>query len=241
MSPKPVIFILHGAWHGPAHFEPVKSRFEALGFTMLCPQQPSTGAVPPTRTLYDDAAHVRAELEQLVEQGKEVLLVMHSYGGMVGTQAAAGLGKAERMKGAQKGGIVRLFYACAFLLPVGKSLVAGLGGLPPWEDGSTNATNPERVFYNDLPAEEQKLWVSKLKHHSIIATKTPLTQVAYTSIPVTYLYCEEDQALPLPTQEMMVRQSGLEDVQELRCGAGHSPFLSEPDLFVESIIMSINA
>ncbi|KIW98009.1 uncharacterized protein Z519_01593 [Cladophialophora bantiana CBS 173.52] len=191
MAPNPVIFVLHGAWHGPVYFEPVKSKLEALGFTMVCPQQPSTGGIPPTTTLYDDAAHVRAELEQLVDQGEDVVLVLHSYGGM--------------------------------------------------EDGSCNATNPEHVFYHDLPAEEQKHWASKLKHHSTIAQKTPLTQVAYTDIPVTYLYCEDDQALPLAVQEMMVRQSGLADVQELRCRAGHSPFLSQPDVFVDSIIKSIKA
>jgi pimeloyl-ACP methyl ester carboxylesterase len=65
-----------------------------------------------------------------------------------------------------------------------------------------------------------------------------LTQVAYTKIPTTYLYCENDRALPLAVQEMMVKQAGL-DAQELRCGAGHSPFLSQPDVFVESILKSI--
>ncbi|OAP64809.1 hypothetical protein AYL99_00781 [Fonsecaea erecta] len=160
---------------------------------------------------------------------------------MEGTEAATGLGKAVRMSRGQQGGIVRAFYACAFLPPVGKSLVAGLGGLPPWvkeeaskrripqllsivlarapglqEDGSTNATTPEQVFYNDLPAEEQKYWLSKLKHHSSIATKTPLTQVGYTNISVLYPYCEDDQALPLPMQEMMVEQSGLKDMQDIR-------------------------
>lgn len=106
------------------------------------------------------------------------------------------------------------------------------------EDGSCNPENAELLFYHDLPIEEQKIWVSKLKHHSTIAQKTPLTQVAYTNIPVSYLYCEGDQAMPLTVQEMMVKQSGV-DVQEMRCVAGHSPFLSQPDVFVDSIIKSI--
>ena len=94
------------------------------------------------------------------------------------------------------------------------------------------------MFYNDLPPEEQKHWAGKLKQHSAIAQKTPLTQVAHTNIPVSYLYCENDQAMLLPMQEMMVQRSGL-DVQELRCAAGHSPFLSYPDAFVENILKSI--
>ena len=133
MAANPLVYVLHGAWHGPVHFESVKAKFHSLGYSMRCPQQPSTGASPPTKTLHDDAAYVRAELELLVEHGQEVILVMHSYGGMVGSQAAAGLGKIERMKRGQSGGIVRLFYACAFLLPVGSDLCKSLGGsFPPW-------------------------------------------------------------------------------------------------------------
>lgn len=133
MTTQPLVYILHGAWHGPEYFELVRTKFQALGYIMMCPQQPSTGALPPTKTLHDDAAHVRAELELLIEHGQEVVLVMHSYGGMVGTQAAAGLGKVERAKRGQTGGIVRLFYACAFMLPLGSALSSGLGGrLPPW-------------------------------------------------------------------------------------------------------------
>lgn len=93
------------------------------------------------------------------------------------------------------------------------------------------------MFYHDLSPEDQKYWASQLKHHTVIAQKTPLTKVAYTDIPVTYLYCEDDQALPLAVQEMMVKQSGLE-VQEMRCTAGHSPFLSQPHMFVDSVIKS---
>src|SRR5882757_9314808 len=128
MASKPVVYILHGAWHSPSCFDLVKEKLEALGYTVICPQQPSTGATPPTKTLQDDAALVRAELELLIEHGQEVVLVMHSYGGVVGTQAATGLGKAERTKRGQRGGIIKLFYACSFLLPLGYDLCTPLGG-----------------------------------------------------------------------------------------------------------------
>lgn len=128
METKPVIYILHGSWHSPLFFESARRKFELLGYTVICPQQPSTGAVPPTNTLYDDADLVRAELELLIEHGQDVVLVMHSYGGMVGTQAAAGLGKAEREKRGQAGGVARLFYACSFILPLGHHLCTAIGG-----------------------------------------------------------------------------------------------------------------
>jgi pimeloyl-ACP methyl ester carboxylesterase len=108
-----------------------KSRLQDLGYTMLCPELPSVGADPP-RSLHDDARHIRAELELLIEHGEEIVVVMHSYGGMVGTQAAAGLGLADRARKGRRGGVMRLFYACAFMLPAGFDLDGSLGGLPPW-------------------------------------------------------------------------------------------------------------
>ena len=94
--------------------------------------------------------------------------------------------------------------------------------------------DPKNAFYSDLQPPEQEYWASKLQHHTVIAQKTPLTKAAYTQIPVGYLYCENDQAMPLWLQHDMVKQSGVK-VQEMSCSAGHSPFLSQPDVFVDSI------
>jgi len=91
-----------------------------------------------------------------------------------------------------------------------------------------------------MSPSEQQFWTSKLQHHTAIAQKTPLTKNAHVEIPVSYLYCENDQALPLWLQEAMVKQSGLK-VQELRCTAGHSPFLSQPDIFVERVVEGVRA
>ena len=99
---------------------------------------------------------------------------------------------------------------------------------------------PEHLFYHDLPVGDQKYWTSQLKPQSTITQKAPSTQVAFVDIPVTYLYCTDDQFLPITVQKMMVKQSGLK-VQELSCTAGHSPFLSQPDVFVKSILTALEA
>lgn len=85
---------------------------------------------------------------------------------------------------------------------------------------------PERHFYNDLSQREKDHWVSELRRHSAIALMTPLTYVAYRYHPVTYLYCENDEAIPLELQKKMVASSGLK-FQIESCTAGHSPFLSQ--------------
>ena len=87
---------------------------------------------------------------------------------------------------------------------------------------------PERRFYNDLSPQAQDHWVSELRRHPYIAKMTPVTYVAYRYHPVTYLYCEDDEAIPLELQKMMVAGSGL-DFQTESCTAGHSPFLSQPE------------
>lgn len=96
------------------------------------------------------------------------------------------------------------------------------------------ALNPARYFYNDLPASTAEHWANKLKHHSLPTLVSPVTYAAWRHIPVTYLLCEADNALPLPMQEAMVetaKAAGV-DIAVDRCEAGHSPFLSVPEVVV---------
>lgn len=93
---------------------------------------------------------------------------------------------------------------------------------------------PERRFYHDLSAEEQKHWVSELAPSPVIAQETVITYAAYKHYPVTYLYCTDDQASPLEYQEMMVKGTGLQFDTE-SCNAGHSPFLSQPETILDII------
>lgn len=133
-STKPTIFIVHGAWHSAAHFVPLISLFKQAGYPVICPTQPTYNCQPPTKTLYDDATFTRSILTDLIEkEQKEVIMIMHSYGGVVGTEAVTEeLATEVRQAKGLKGGVVRLLYMTAFVLPLGDSLVTTLGGtLPP--------------------------------------------------------------------------------------------------------------
>lgn len=57
---------------------------------------PSVGAEPPNKGLEDDTAALRSTLERLSDDGKNIFLVMHSYGGLVGKNALKGLGCKQR-------------------------------------------------------------------------------------------------------------------------------------------------
>jgi len=245
---KPTILFVHGGWHSSAHFEPIISLLSQHSYPALCPQLPSYYS-RTTINLYDDASTIRSALAKLVEtEGKEVLVVFHSYGGQVGTEAVyESFGKKYREKLGLKGGVVGLFYMCAFILPLGQSVVgSGNGGLVVWDiqpDGSAIMLNPGHACYNDLPEEQSNHWVSLLHPNPAGAFISSLTYVAYKYYPIAYLYCENDQAIPIEFQRSMVKAAkdmGV-SVREETFDGGHSPFLSHPAVVFKAVEGFLNS
>src|SRR5690348_9507632 len=80
-DPKPSIVLVHGAWADASSWNGVIERLQREGFTCAAPPNDLRGPAA-------DAAHVRAFLETVPGP---VVLVAHSYGGFVITNAATGL------------------------------------------------------------------------------------------------------------------------------------------------------
>lgn len=188
---KPSVILVHGSWHTNEYFGPLRSLLEAKGYPTTAPLLPTTGGTPGKDGLHEDAAVVRAEINRLVDQGKDVILVMHSYGGLVGSQAVEGLGKASRKQHGLPGGVIHMAFIAAFLLPEGSSLAAAIA--VKLEGEMYMMPNPETAFYNDLPQEEQNLWVAKLKPVPVASHTTPLTHAGWHNISVSYRFCENDR------------------------------------------------
>jgi len=130
---QPTILFVPGAWHLPAGFDAVRELLKPLGYPTEAVALPSIGAEPPTKTLEDDAAVTRAAIEKLADAGKKVVVVTHSYGGVVGSCAVEDLGFATRKAAGKVGGVINFVYLSAFALPKGVSLLDALGGNPlPW-------------------------------------------------------------------------------------------------------------
>ena len=105
-----------------------------------------------------------------------------------------------------------------------------------------NVGDPILRFYNDLSPSDQHYWSQQLQRSPCATNYTRLSYAAYFHHPITYLYCEQDQALPHKVQKMMVegiRRQGVE-VAEETCGAGHSPYLSMPERILE-LVASMSA
>lgn len=96
---------------------------------------PTFNARPPVVKMYEDAACVRSMLDELIEtESKDVICVLHSYGGVVGTEAIhESLGKKFRASKGLDGGVLGILYMAAFVLPLGTHLGTAFGGpLPPF-------------------------------------------------------------------------------------------------------------
>lgn len=99
------------------------------------------------------------------------------------------------------------------------------------DDGLIHIHDPEMHFYNDLTPDAAKSSAAKLVVHPTSASWTDVTREAFKEIPVTYLLCENDQALMLEVQKMTcgrIEALGVK-VDYKICAAGHSPFLSMPE------------
>lgn len=125
---RPTVLFIHGNWHTPAHFAPVRYVFQQAGYPISCPALSNTQS-DISLGLFEDARVIEDELTRLIEEeGKDVVVIGHSYGGVIATQAGKQkFSKKERQKNGKAGGILRLMYMCAFLVAEGESLLNGMG------------------------------------------------------------------------------------------------------------------
>ncbi|KAM5435559.1 hypothetical protein McanCB56680_005946 [Microsporum canis] len=234
---KPVLLIIHGAWQHPAYYQTFIQVLQSRGYETYCPRLPSCGGqIPPTKSLEDDVRFIRKIAAELTDAGRLVDVIMHSYGGIVGTDALCGFGINDRFKRGTVGGIRNLIYLTSFVPHKGQSLVGIFEGqsLPTVEINEQtkliSATSPIPMFFNDLPDEEAEYWVKQMVVHPHSAHATPVGNEAFRELPVTYIICENDKGILPEVQQMMIdkiKAVGIE-VRVERCTGSHSPFLSMP-------------
>ncbi|PYH86717.1 hypothetical protein BO82DRAFT_388354 [Aspergillus uvarum CBS 121591] len=121
---------------------------------------------------------------------------MHSYGGIVGTEAIPeDLTHAARHAQGHNGGVLHLFYFAGVILSKGQSVLGTFGESPNNDvqpDGKVRLKNGTTIIYSDLPAEEGALWESRRVPQSYAMQTTCSTRAAYEYFPSTYLVCEGD-------------------------------------------------
>ena len=126
-APKPTILIVPGAWHPSALYKPLEDHLHNSEFPTSIVDLPSVNPKDPsTATCRADTDLVRKHLAALIEKdGKDVILLPHSYGGIPAGAAARGFAKGAE---GNARGIVALVYMTGFLVPECQSTLVFLGG-----------------------------------------------------------------------------------------------------------------
>ena len=124
LAPKPTIVFVHGAWQDTSCFDIIRAQLSEYNYSSTAVPLPSTGASSSSQqTHLEDVTAIRNTLEQLILVGeKDVLLVLHSYGGIPGCGAIEGLEKSMRKSVGGMGGIIGCVFIAAMLPLKGQSL-----------------------------------------------------------------------------------------------------------------------
>lgn len=115
---KPTILLIPGSFHPPELWHEVQRPLEAAGYRTSTVGLLSNNHFPTTHDDIPDreAAAIRDHVQGLLDNGDDILIVMHSYAGVPGSNALKGLSKQERQAAGAKNGVIGLVYLCAFML-----------------------------------------------------------------------------------------------------------------------------
>jgi pimeloyl-ACP methyl ester carboxylesterase len=231
---------VHGAYGGAWCWEPVTTPLENAGHTVETLDLPGAGddGTPVEGvTLATCADRVRAVLAARPEQA---VLVAHSMGGVIVTQAASD--SPER--------VASLIFVCAFMPADGQSLL-DLTGLPEGKDDMIQANlvregDPQvavlseeataAAIYNECTPEQTAWAVARRRPQPVAPFETPVRvdDAVLASIPRSYVLTTRDQSIPPALQRRMIREHPCERVIEL--DADHAPYLSATDELVGALL-----
>jgi len=231
---KPTIVLVHGAFAESASWYEVIQRLHADGY-------PVTAAPNPLRSLSGDAAVVSGVLATI---DGPVVLVGHSYGGAVISNAAVG-----------HDNVKALVFVAAFAPDAGESIGELSGKFPGSTLGETLAEVPlpdgtvdlyirqdkfHQQFIADVPAERAALDAAAQRPLNTTALQEGSGEPAWKTIPSWFVYPELDLNIPLEAHRFMARRAGARAETELP-GASHAIAASEPAAVAEMIIRAATA
>lgn len=134
MAPeKPVILLVHGAFQQPAHYESVLSPLRDRGFIIIAPRLPTTGT-DPGLDYTDDVRVINNALEPLLDAGREVIVLAHSFGTLPASHCIEGESVAERKDCGFTGGIIHYINVCGFSYPEKGKNIMGKNESFPLQD-----------------------------------------------------------------------------------------------------------
>lgn len=231
---KPTLVFVPGFWEGPQVFSAIVSNLESQhSYNTKTVPLASTGTAPPhAKTFTDDVRGVALMIEELADQGKELLLVMHSAGSFIGSQAVKGQGLAERKSKGECGGVVKLVFLAGACFPEGTEHPDQ--PFFKYEGDRMYPVSPLTTLFNDIPIAEAEVFIKDHMSHQPASgwDDQKISYCGWRDIQSVYLCCEGDTLLPPSIQHQIAEMTGAE-VES--CNAGHMVVLSQPETVVEVV------
>jgi pimeloyl-ACP methyl ester carboxylesterase len=229
------VVLVHGAWHGAWCWERIVGPLSAAGIPVVAVDLPGHGADPgPLGDLHADADRVRSVLDELTAP---VVLVGHSYGGVVVTEAG------------EHPSVTHVVYLAALALDADETATAAVveeaaaaqishegrldigPGLIIAEDG-TMTVEPAvaaAALYNECDQPTVDWALARLGPQPIVTMQQQPAAVAWRSRPSTYVVCSRDMIIHPELQRIMAKRC----TSVVEWDTDHSPFLSRPHELID--------
>jgi pimeloyl-ACP methyl ester carboxylesterase len=229
--------LVHGAWHGAWCWFKTAPLLQKLGHKVITPDLPAHGIDKAATASVTLKAYAERVIDVLDAFPEPVILVGHSMGGVVITEAAQ----------TRPGKISKLVYVTAFLLEDGETLLdvatqdplaLVMPNLVMSADQSSATLKDEvlnEAFYGDCSPSDIALARSLLVPQAGAPFATPVhtTADAWGSVERFYIECLQDRAISIDSQRSMIKKNGV--VRVLSMDTSHSPFLSAPQELVDHL------
>ncbi|MFC4150030.1 alpha/beta fold hydrolase [Micromonospora mangrovi] len=228
------LVLVHGAFAESASWNGV---IERLG-----PGYSVVAAANPLRSVTGDAAYVRDVVRGI---GGPVVLVGHSYGGMVITEAAAG-----------ESAVRALVYVNAFCPHTGESALTLSGKFPgstladtlvsyPVATGGNEVAIRQDAFHSQFAADVPDDLAALMAR-----TQRPVTEQAlgeglstatppWRSLPTWFVFGDADRNIPVAAHRFMAERAGARGVRDI-AGASHAMAVSQPGEVAQSIMEAVH-
>jgi len=226
--------LIHGAWHGSWCWDKIVPLLKQAGHTAIAPDLPGHGKDKTPIPEITLQGYVQRVCETVDAQVEPVILVGHSMGGGVITQAAEECPDKLKM----------LVYLCAFLPGNGESLFDWIQRntesllLPNRvlaEDKSYSTIRGDavkEVFYADCSDEDVARARSLLGPQASAPLRVPvrITEQNFGRLPRVYIETLQDKTVSLSLQRRMYAAVPCQKV--IAMDTSHSPFFSAPEALV---------
>jgi pimeloyl-ACP methyl ester carboxylesterase len=232
-SAKPTIVLVHGAFADASGFGAVTSRLQHRGYTVIAPANPLRGPA-------SDAAYVASVMKTI---DGPIVLVAHSYGGAVITEAAN-----------EVSNVKALVYLNGLALDDGESNLGITERFPnqladallprpfPQADGTQGTDlyiDPARfhaLFAADVPAWTAARMASAQRPLSLAAAQEKATDPAWKTIPTWYLISRQDEVINPAAQRFMAKRA---HAHTIAINSSHASYISHPAKVTKLILRAV--